>query len=275
MEFRYLVTSHFNKNHYVPPHSHNCYELTYYQQAGGVFKFSKTKNTHLEFDFQKKLNTNAPSLHFSEKTFIVIPPNTVHAENNIKNSYIISIGFTLKEHEKALIEEILLKNIADLFNLDSLVEEINSEYCHAKAYSNLIINSFLIQLIVRLARNASTIKNINNSQNLNFLKTYLDEYYMTDIDLDAISTKINYSKSYLRAQFKNKFQISFKQYILQKRLDYAKSELSNSMLSVSIISQNTGFKDYYQFSAFFKKHTGLSPRAYRDKYQKTDSHDKT
>ena len=46
------------------------------------------------------------------------------AENNIKSSYIISVGFTIDEQEKTLIEGLLLKNIVDLFNFSTLMEKI-------------------------------------------------------------------------------------------------------------------------------------------------------
>ena len=129
-----------------------------------------------------------------------------------------------------------------------------------------MIETLITQILIRISR--LTLKS-NEQVDFNFIRQYLDEYYMTDVDVDALSGQIGYSKSHFRTLFRKKFNVSFKQYILNKRLEYAESALKNSFLPLNKIATNSGFEDYYQFSVFFKKKTGLSPKVYRSKYGKS------
>lgn len=53
------------------------------------------------------------------------------------------------------------------------------------------------------------------------------------------------------------------QYAAWAKLRKARTLLAESDLSVKKIAFACGFENEYYFSNFFKKHTGLSPTAYR------------
>ena len=46
-------------------------------------------------------------------------------------------------------------------------------------------------------------------------------------------------------------------------MEKIKEDLRNSKLPLSQIAYENGFPDYYQFSAFFKKKAGVSPKNFR------------
>lgn len=264
MVFQYILTNSLNKNSVVPAHSHNCYELVYYYQAGGKSQFCREPETAADtFDFNKQLKQNVETLYFSPQTFVIFPPNVVHNEINEKESNILSFGFTVNEEESFILNGLTLKDIADEYGLSDLLAELRNEYYHPKAYSDIMLDTIVTQMFVRLARLTPCKASVHS---LDYIKAYVDEYFMTDIDIEKLASMYGYSQSYFRVIFKDKFGVSFKQYILNKRLGYAKKELTETLTRISDIASNTGFKDYYQFSAFFKKATGLSPRAFRTRY---------
>ena len=49
----------------------------------------------------------------------------------------------------------------------------------------------------------------------------------------------------------------------EKRLEYARAELSKPNASVTKISEHLNFTDVYTFSKFFKMHTGMAPMTYK------------
>ena len=63
------------------------------------------------------------------------------------------------------------------------------------------------------------------------------------------------------------FGISFKQYLLAKRLSGAKEYLKYSRMSVGEIAERTGFETPSYFVRIFKRAEGISPLAFRRKSQ--------
>ena len=268
MKFKYLIKNSLPKNVKVPPHAHNCYEFIFYVSAEGKIQYnsdhrSSSKENLTYTPFSGKTIKSVP---FADKSFIIIPPDIVHNEINRKKSSVVAIGFDAEGEEKKLIEGLMLKSFDDTFNIQSAVDEILKEFFEAPTHSGLMIETLITQILIRISR--LTLKS-NEQVDFNFIRQYLDEYYMTDVDVDALSGQIGYSKSHFRTLFRKKFNVSFKQYILNKRLEYAESALKNSFLPLNKIATNSGFEDYYQFSVFFKKKTGLSPKVYRSKYGKS------
>lgn len=268
MKFKYLIKNSLPKNVKVPPHAHNCYELIFYVSAEGEIQYnsdarSSSKETLTYTPFSGKTIKSVP---FTDKSFIIIPPDIVHNEVNRKKSSVVAIGFDAEGEERNLIESLMLKSFDDTLNVQSAVDEILEEFFDSPNHSELMIETIITQILIRISR--MTLKS-NEQVNFNFIRQYLDEYYMTDVDVDTLSEQIGYSKSHFRTLFHKKFNVSFKQYILNKRLEYAETALKNSFLPLNKIATNSGFKDYYQFSVFFKKKTGLSPKIYRSKYGKS------
>ena len=52
-------------------------------------------------------------------------------------------------------------------------------------------------------------------------------------------------------------------YIRRERTELIRRMLDEGDLSLSEISEATGFQNEYYFNAFFKKNAGMSPGAYR------------
>jgi len=53
------------------------------------------------------------------------------------------------------------------------------------------------------------------------------------------------------------------QFHAQQRIAAARALLGGSSMAVREVAARVGFEDPYHFSRFFKRHTGTSPRTYR------------
>ena len=109
-----------------------------------------------------------------------------------------------------------------------------------------------------------------NTNRMNLIKfegvlNYIEENYKTNISLDKLASIMNISTMYFSNYFKEVFNISPKQYILNKRLDEAQRLLLQSELSVKEIAYATGFQNESYFSEYFSSKIGTSALKFRNR----------
>jgi AraC family transcriptional regulator len=85
---------------------------------------------------------------------------------------------------------------------------------------------------------------------------------------DAIRTSevadaVGVHPAHLARAFRNHFRLSLGSYVRALRLDWAARELTRSEASLTAVALAAGFADQSHFTRFFKRHTGLTPNAYR------------
>ena len=90
-------------------------------------------------------------------------------------------------------------------------------------------------------------------------KEYINSHIDTDIKISDICGYAKVSRTRLYEDFAKDCGMGVAEYIRKKRLDYAKSLLKNTDISVSMASEKAGFSDYNYFSRVFKKKFGISP----------------
>lgn len=90
-------------------------------------------------------------------------------------------------------------------------------------------------------------------------KDYIDTYFSSPISVESLALEVGLSEYHFFRLFKSVFSLSPHQYIIQKRLWFARSILKSEQLDVSTVSILSGFSDIYSFSKAFKKHFGFSP----------------
>lgn len=100
-------------------------------------------------------------------------------------------------------------------------------------------------------------------QNLQNVKTYLDEHYADKISLDQLSEVFFINKFYLTRVFKEQFGLSINNYLLQKRITHAKQLLRFTDDTIETIGAECGISDPNYFSRVFKQVEGISPGEYR------------
>lgn len=96
------------------------------------------------------------------------------------------------------------------------------------------------------------------------LKTVLDEVTDFSVDFDTLISRIYCTKSHAIRAFRNAYGITPYKYLLKRKIAAASTMLCNTAMTISRISDFMGFRDSHYFSNFFKKHTGMSPKEYRN-----------
>ena len=97
-------------------------------------------------------------------------------------------------------------------------------------------------------------------------KTYMHANLNKKITVDEVAAYLHFSPSYCNAVFKKATGYPILTYLMQLRVEEAKRLLLSDEYALQEISQMLGFENYNYFSRFFKKHAGLPPSEYKQKF---------
>ncbi|MBW4507594.1 MAG: AraC family transcriptional regulator [Scytonematopsis contorta HA4267-MV1] len=103
------------------------------------------------------------------------------------------------------------------------------------------------------------LTNSQMQQALDYIHAHLDQ----DLSLVQIAEVINISPTYFASLFKRAIGISPHQYVIQQRVEQAKSLLSKRDLSITDIALQVGFSSQSHLTQQFKRLTGITPKQAR------------
>ena len=106
---------------------------------------------------------------------------------------------------------------------------------------------------------AATLQDYRAEYACRFVLAHYDE----NINRDKMAEMVNLSPGYFSNLFRSEVGMSFSDYLIQVRIENAKSFLRRFDLSVEAISKKCGFNSLAHFSRTFKDRCGLSPLKFR------------
>lgn len=93
---------------------------------------------------------------------------------------------------------------------------------------------------------------------------YIEKHFQEQMSVSDISRALGTSASYLSRVFKESTGETIIRTISNKRVEKAKEYLTETDYKVYEVADILGFENTTYFSRFFKKHTGSSPKEYKD-----------
>ena len=94
--------------------------------------------------------------------------------------------------------------------------------------------------------------------------TYVNQNYLDNsLSQVQVADLFGVSQYTLSRLFKQKVGIGFAEYIVSKRIEYAKDLMISTSLSISDIAIQSGFSGIKYFSRAFKLYVGVSPSDFR------------
>ena len=93
---------------------------------------------------------------------------------------------------------------------------------------------------------------------------YIEKHYQQQMSVGDISRALGTSTSYLSRIFKESTGETIIRTINNKRIEKAKTYLAETDYKVYEVADILGFENVTYFSRFFKKHTGMSPKEYKE-----------
>lgn len=141
----------------------------------------------------------------------------------------------------------------------------NGELC--ALYHQSFMQMISVHLLSRhcvITRKPVKVKGGLDSDRLKRVTDYIEAHFNQTISLDGLAEQCHLSTYHFMRLFKQATGLSPRQYIVSRRVHYARKLLDKSNLTVDQISAAVGYSSPYHFSRIFKRHTGYSPGKYRD-----------
>ena len=255
-------------------HSHKYFEINYVIKGHAIQKFESETTTINEGDFCV-IAPNSPHDIVIEGDSIVIAimirkglfDTTFFAlvsENNILSDFFRKMLYQDKQNSNYILFKTNKEKQIDYAIRSTLLEsnstKINSNNCCINWIG--ILFTFILRNQLISHENNKDNYNFNKNSDLQILFQYIHANYKT-VTLSELSSKFNYSESYLSNLIKKKFNLSFIEIITSIKIQQSLKYLSNTNLSILEVSDIVGYNSSDHFSRTFKKIYGISPQKYK------------
>src|SRR5947208_2570625 len=94
-------------------------------------------------------------------------------------------------------------------------------------------------------------------------RQFIDDSYQLPLDLAAISQQACLSRYHFLRLFRDEFETTPHQYLIQRRIEKAKELLRGRSLTVTDVCFEVGFQSLGSFSSLFRRCVGAAPAKYR------------
>ncbi len=172
----------------------------------------------------------------------------------------------------------IIETIPPVFHVDPnqkyhfLFDSILQEFINPSPASDLLLKSYLLQIIYQLYHDISnplTDNNVPISPHFLTLKkaiAYIQENFNRKLNLHELADLVEYSPSHFHKLFTNTMGITPNDFLVKTRLNKAKEMLVKTALSIADIAIQCGFENIPYFSYTFKKELNISPGEFRKKH---------
>lgn len=136
--------------------------------------------------------------------------------------------------------------------------------------SELLASHLLNSLVTRtLTDNTDQTANEVNTieDKIQQIKDFLDGNFQRKIPLDMIADEFFISKYHMSREFKKAYGITIANYIIAKRITYAKELLRFTDMQIEDIGRLCGIEDNSYFNKVFRKFEGMTASDYRKKWR--------
>ena len=242
-------------------HSHTYFELEIYLSGKG----------------EVHLNDNI--LPIKKGVAVLIAPTDIHEIKSYDNSPIelLNLSFMGSTTNQDITRKILMSSGSGLFCFcEDDIEKACSLFNYAMSEQNITtpksddFSEKCIEALLTLALRYTNIE--NNPQKPSHISeaiSYIHSHLSEEITLSNVADAVGLNSAYLSMLFSSQIGQSFKGYIINARIAYAKKLMNVRGISPTQSCYASGFNSYPSFLRAFKKATGISPVDYFK--QKNDS----
>ena len=84
--------------------------------------------------------------------------------------------------------------------------------------------------------------------------------------MEELAAMVYLSQNQLARVFKKKYGKTVIEFIMEYRMNLAEELLKDTRFTVTEVSAKIGYPNYAYFTKLFKKHSGYTPSAYRNRF---------
>ena len=230
-----------------PLHGHDYYELAYVYEGSGIQIVNGVSHT------------------VETGSVILLNPNDTHSYYSIRDLKIYNCCFSspnkLMHYFDTSKPVIVLLDDFFRIEIEQLFYLLENELTQRK---NMYLETcWVILELIMMTVSRSKSNTIYTDPVWGKIFTYIAENINT-VSLTKLSSLMGFSESYFCRAFKKEFSVTVHQYLVNVRIQMAKSFLSYSKMSISEIAVAVGYNSECCFFQDFKKSVGTTPRKYRE-----------
>ena len=159
----------------------------------------------------------------------------------------------------------------DTGGISSAFGNLISELEYPNEDADVLVQLLLSELLIKISRLLKAANREHNRSESIYVKkaiAYIHKHYDEDIRVIDIAASVNINVSYLQRLFKISQNCSLVDYLTCYRLDQAKIILANTNIPVIDICSHVGISSRQYFTYLFKKHTGFTPKEFRQRSER-------
>ena len=131
----------------------------------------------------------------------------------------------------------------------------------------ILLEYFLIRLIRGHTSAENTEVGVEQTLIVSEMIQYLRENYREKITIDELAFIFRTNRATLCKEFKRATGKTIGEFINEQRFEAAKRRITTTSDTFTSISEYLNFESIHYFTRFFKKMSGMSPRAYRESFK--------
>ena len=262
------VIAHTINNQTEPLHTHDFIEIVYIMSGSGVHTVDgedySVKSGDVLF-----MNYGCTHTFFTEKEMkyvnIIFTPEGATGEClTPENAYALLslVAFNEMRGSKAAGIHHFAGNSRK--EIDTLINSLLYEIESKNAYYYSVMQGIVNIIIIKMLRKANALDFSEDGSGMwEDLLNYIDDNIEKKLTLSDLAKQCFYNPSYFSRVFKKKYGISFKEYIIKRRISYAMDLIEKTDLSINEIIKLSGFDDRSNFYSMFYKYTYKKPNEIR------------
>lgn len=122
----------------------------------------------------------------------------------------------------------------------------------------------LLEIMNLFIENAFAEHQLPDSLEVQKAIVYINDHYHENISLADVARHVKLNAAYFSTLFKRHMEISFSDYLTDKRISQAKILLKKSNMPIVEVAIAVGFDTQSYFSKVFKTRIGMTPRQFRE-----------
>ena len=160
-----------------------------------------------------------------------------------------------------------IKGIIDLFLIEARGGGRNG-YSYQKNLLSLLSTHYIQSYSNYLdLQNARSSASKFDQQQVDKVDRYIDEHISSHISVEDLADLLHCSKFYFLREFKKLVGLTPYQYLMDKRLERAKTLLTTAQTNIASVGFALGFTDQAHFTRAFKKQFGVTPGQFQKQQQ--------
>lgn len=260
-----IISIQSGRKNLVVPHYHTSYEFLKVTKGELIFNLDDNEFTLQEGDIVICPSFSIHSATAENEdtgTLGIVTEKLFYRDNDINSRIMVSLSCSELKGKQFIIPN----SHPDNEKLTLIFEDIKTENYKQNPLCSLYISSLVNQASIIIARHfnlLNTTNSITNESSIMYALEYIKSHCTEKITLDELSRISKMSKFYFSHKFKEFTGSSPMDYVIKTRVNYALNLINTTNLSMTEISEKSGFCSVNYFNKTIREITGYPPYTYK------------